>query len=414
MSESNTPRRIIPILLQGRVAVAAGNGLEFRHALPLSLYVHIPWCVQKCPYCDFNSHEARGGIPEAEYIAALIADLESALPLVWGRKVSSIFFGGGTPSLLSGEALDQLLTAIRMRLPLLPEAEITLEANPGTVEADKFAAFRAAGINRLSLGIQSFNPAHLKALGRIHDGDEARRAIEIAAAHFDNFNLDLMYGLPGQTLGEALHDVETALAFAPTHLSCYQLTLEPNTAFAARPPELPESDICADMQEAIEARLAAAGFTHYETSAFAQPGRQCRHNLNYWTFGDYLGIGAGAHGKLTLHDGKHWEVRRQMRWKQPKQYLAQIAQATPVQEEFSVEAGDLPFEFMMNALRLNEGFEPDLFAMRTSLPLIAIESELRRAEQQGLIERQLQRIAPTLQGQRFLNRLLELFMSERD
>ena len=414
MSESNTPRRIIPILLQGRVAVAAGNGLEFRHALPLSLYVHIPWCVQKCPYCDFNSHEARGGIPEAEYIAALIADLESALPLVWGRKVSSIFFGGGTPSLLSGEALDQLLTAIRMRLPLLPEAEITLEANPGTVEADKFAAFRAAGINRLSLGIQSFNPAHLKALGRIHDGDEARRAIEIAAAHFDNFNLDLMYGLPGQTLGEALHDVETALAFAPTHLSCYQLTLEPNTAFAARPPELPESDICADMQEAIEARLAAAGFTHYETSAFAQPGRQCRHNLNYWTFGDYLGIGAGAHGKLTLHDGKHWEVRRQMRWKQPKQYLAQIAQATPVQEEFSVEAGDLPFEFMMNALRLNEGFEPDLFAMRTSLPLIAIESELRRAEQQGLIERQLQRIAPTLQGQRFLNRLLELFMSAHD
>ena len=414
MSESNTPRRIIPILLQGRVAVAAGNGLEFRHALPLSLYVHIPWCVQKCPYCDFNSHEARGGIPETEYIAALIADLESALPLVWGRKVSSIFFGGGTPSLLSGEALDQLLTAIRMRLPLLPEAEITLEANPGTVEADKFAAFRAAGINRLSLGIQSFNPAHLKALGRIHDGDEARRAIEIAAAHFDNFNLDLMYGLPGQTLGEALHDVETALAFAPTHLSCYQLTLEPNTAFAARPPELPESDICADMQEAIEARLAAAGFTHYETSAFAQPGRQCRHNLNYWTFGDYLGIGAGAHGKLTLHDGKHWEVRRQMRWKQPKQYLAQIAQATPVQEEFSVEAGDLPFEFMMNALRLNEGFEPDLFAMRTSLPLIAIESELRRAEQQGLIERQLQRIAPTLQGQRFLNRLLELFMSAQD
>ena len=412
MSESNTPRRIIPILLQGRVAVAAGNGLEFRHALPLSLYVHIPWCVQKCPYCDFNSHEARGGIPEAEYIAALIADLESALPLVWGRKVSSIFFGGGTPSLLSGEALDQLLTAIRMRLPLLPEAEITLEANPGTVEADKFAAFRAAGINRLSLGIQSFNPAHLKALGRIHDGDEARRAIEIAAAHFDNFNLDLMYGLPGQTLGEALHDVETALAFAPTHLSCYQLTLEPNTAFAARPPELPESDVCADMQEAIEARLAAAGFTHYETSAFAQPGRQCRHNLNYWTFGDYLGIGAGAHGKLTLHDGKHWEVRRQMRWKQPKQYLAQIAQATPVQEEFAVEAGDLPFEFMMNALRLTQGFDPALYAERTAQPLIDIEAQLRAAEADGLLERTPGRIAPTLRGQRYLNRLLQSFLAE--
>ena len=414
MSDSNTPRpaRIIPIVPHGRAATVSGE-LEFRQALPLALYVHIPWCVQKCPYCDFNSHEARGGIPEAEYVAALIADLESALPLVWGRKVSSVFFGGGTPSLLSGEGLDQLLTASRTRLPLLPDAEVTLEANPGTVEAAKFAAFRAAGVNRLSLGIQSFNPAHLKALGRIHDGDEARRAIEIAAAHFDNFNLDLMYGLPGQTLDEALHDVDTALAFSPTHLSCYQLTLEPNTAFAARPPELPESDVCADMQEAIEARLAAAGFTHYETSAFAHPGRQCRHNLNYWTFGDYLGIGAGAHGKLTLHDGQRWEVRRQMRWKQPKQYLAQIAKAAPVQEEFAVEAGDLPFEFMMNALRLNQGFEPDLFAMRTSLPLITIENELRRAEQQGLIERQPQRIAPTLHGQRFLNRLIERFMSER-
>ena len=410
MSESNTPRRIIPILLQGRVAVAAGNGLEFRHALPLSLYVHIPWCVQKCPYCDFNSHEARGGIPEAEYIAALIADLESALPLVWGRKVSSIFFGGGTPSLLSGEALDQLLTAIRMRLPLLPEAEITLEANPGTVEADKFAAFRAAGINRLSLGIQSFNPAHLKALGRIHDGDEARRAIEIAAAHFDNFNLDLMYGLPGQTLCEALHDVETALAFAPTHLSCYQLTLEPNTAFAARPPELPESDVCADMQEAIEARLAASGFTHYETSAFAQPGRQCRHNLNYWTFGDYLGIGAGAHGKLTLHDGQQWEVRRQMRWKQPKQYLAQIAKAAPVQEEFAVEAGDLPFEFMMNALRLNQGFAPSLYEQRTGLALSEIVPVLRQAARQGLLDYNAECIVPSKTGQRFLNRLLQLFL----
>ena len=414
MSNSSRSARVIPIVPHSRAAAQHIGQLEFRHALPLSLYVHVPWCVQKCPYCDFNSHEARGGVPEAEYIAALIADLESALPLVWGRKVSSIFFGGGTPSLLSGEALDQLLTAIRMRLPLLPEAEITLEANPGTVEAARFAAFRAAGVNRLSLGIQSFNPAHLKALGRIHDGDEARCAIEIAAAHFDNFNLDLMYGLPGQTLDEALHDVETALAFSPTHLSCYQLTLEPNTAFAARPPELPESDVCADMQEAIEARLAAAGFTHYETSAFARPGRQCQHNINYWTFGDYLGIGAGAHGKLTLHDGKQWEVRRQMRWKQPKQYLAQIAKAAPVQEEFSVEAVDLPFEFMMNALRLNEGFEPGLFEMRTSLPLITIDSELRRAEQQGLIEQLPSRVAPTRQGQRFLNRLLEIFIAEHD
>ena len=416
MNERSSSRkpRIIPIVPHGKTAVASGSGLEFRHALPLALYVHIPWCVQKCPYCDFNSHEARGEIPEADYISALIADLESSLPLIWGRTVSSIFFGGGTPSLLSGAGLDRLLTAIRTLLPLLPDAEVTLEANPGTVESAKFAAFRAAGINRLSLGIQSFNPAHLKALGRIHDGEDARRAIEIATAHFDNFNLDLMYGLPGQTLEEALSDVETALALAPTHLSCYQLTLEPNTAFAAAPPVLPDPDRCADMQEAIEDRLAAASFAHYETSAFAQRGRQCRHNLNYWTFGDYLGIGAGAHGKLTLYDGKRWEVRRQMRWKQPKQYLAQIAQSKPIQEEFSVEMADLPFEFMMNALRLNQGFEPELFEMRTSLPLFAIENELRQAETQGLIERQPQRIAPTRQGQRFLNRLLETFIAERD
>ena len=400
--------RIIPIIPQGQAARLAGGQLEFRHPLPLSLYVHIPWCVQKCPYCDFNSHQAQGSIPEDEYVSALIADLESALPLVWGRKVSSIFFGGGTPSLLSGPALDRLLTAIRTLLPVLPDAEVTLEGNPGTVEAGKFAAFRDAGINRLSLGIQSFNPTHLRALGRIHDGNEARRAIEIAAAHFDNFNLDLMYGLPGQSLEQALSDVETALSFAPPHLSCYQLTLEPNTAFAAAPPVLPDPDRCADMQDAIEARLAVAGFIHYETSAFAQPGRQCRHNLNYWTFGDYLGIGAGAHGKLTLHD----RVLRQMRWKQPKQYLANAAEAMPVQDEFSVEPADLPFEFMMNALRLNQGFDAQLFEMRTSLPLFGIERTLCQAEQDGLIERHAGHIAPTERGRHYLNRLLERFMAE--
>jgi oxygen-independent coproporphyrinogen-3 oxidase len=279
------------------------------------------------------------------------------------------------------------------------------------VEAGKFAAFRAAGVNRLSLGIQSFDPEHLKALGRIHDGDEARRAIAIAADHFENFNLDLMYGLPGQTIGQALADVEQALTFAPTHLSCYQLTVEPNTAFAAAPPTLPDPDRCADMQEAIEARLAAAGFTHYETSAFARPGRQCRHNLNYWTFGDYLGIGAGAHGKLTLHDGRIWEVRRQMRWKQPKQYLAKAAAGNPLQDAFAVPASDLPFEFMMNALRLNEGFDASLFEARTAQPLITIESPLRQAEQEGLIVRDAERIAPTRRGQRFLNRLLEMFLA---
>ena len=401
--------RVIPIVPAGQPSsLQPSNTGKFQAPPPLALYVHIPWCVRKCPYCDFNSHEARGTIPEAEYLAALEADIEQALPQVWGRRIGSVFFGGGTPSLLSAEGLDRLLTTIRTLLPLQPDAEITLEANPGTAEAGKFAAFRAAGVNRLSLGIQSFADPHLKALGRIHDGHEARRAIELAALHFDNFNLDLMYGLPGQSLAEALADVESALGYAPTHLSCYQLTLEPNTAFAAAPPELPEADRCADMQEAIEAHLAAAGFTHYETSAFTRPGFQCRHNLNYWQFGDYLGIGAGAHGKLTAHDG----IRRQMRWKQPKQYLAQVTAGKPLQEESVVAAADLPFEFMMNALRLIQGFDPALYAERTAQPLLGIEAQLRAAEADGLLERRPGRIAPTLRGQRYLNRLLQGFLAE--
>lgn len=397
--------RVIPIAQAGSKRLS--GTLEFRSQPPLSLYIHIPWCVQKCPYCDFNSHEARDSIPEDDYIAALIADLESALPLIWGRRVSTIFIGGGTPSLLSGQAVDTLLTAIRSRVVLLPDAEITLEANPGTAETERFAAYREAGVNRLSLGIQSFNPRHLKALGRIHDEIEAKAAIELAARHFERFNLDLMYGLPEQTLTEAMADLETAISFAPRHLSCYQLTLEPNTRFAAEPPPLPESDLSADMQEAIEARLAAVGYQHYETSAFALPGYQCQHNLNYWSFGDYLGIGAGAHGKLTMHD----RVLRQMRWKQPAQYLKQVAAGLPVHEEHSVPADELPFEFMMNALRLNGGFDPALFESRTTLPLISIESELRQAETDGLIERSPQRIAPTQQGQRFLNELLRRFLA---
>ena len=396
--------RVIPIAPAG--SRRASGKLEFRSQPPLSLYVHVPWCVQKCPYCDFNSHEARGEIPEADYIAALVADLESSLPLIWGRRVTTIFIGGGTPSLLSGEAVEALLTAIRTRVTLLPDAEITLEANPGTAEAGRFAAYRAAGVNRLSLGIQSFNPQHLRALGRIHDADEARRAIELAARHFERFNLDLMYGLPQQTLAEAMADVDAALAWRPPHLSCYQLTLEPNTRFAAAPPPLPESDLCADMQEAIEARLAAAGFEHYETSAFARPGDRCQHNLNYWHFGDYLGIGAGAHGKLTMHD----RVLRQMRWKQPAQYLKQAAAGQPVHEEADVAVDELPFEFMMNALRLIDGFDPALFEARTTVPLFALERELRQAEADGLLERTPQRIAPTLRGQRYLNELLRRFL----
>ena len=320
----------------------------------------------------------------------------------------SVFFGGGTPSLLSPAAIDELIAAFRALAMLSPEAEITLEANPGTVEAEKFAGFRAAGVNRLSLGIQSFNDEHLKALGRIHGAAEARRAAQLAGEHFDSFNLDLMYGLPGQTHEQALTDIETALTFSPPHLSCYQLTLEANTRFAAFPPELPESDTCADMQDAIEARLAAAGYANYETSAFAQAGKQCRHNLNYWHFGDYLGIGAGAHSKLTLHD----RVLRQMRWKHPNAYLENVRAGSPVHEENEVPASQLPFEFLMNALRLADGFHPALFEARTAQPLATILPRVRAAVAEDLLEVSAERIAPTLKGRRFLNVLLERFLDD--
>jgi oxygen-independent coproporphyrinogen-3 oxidase len=393
-------RRVVPIRPEGK----------FR-APPLSLYLHIPWCARKCPYCDFNSHPLRGSLPEADYVAALIADLESALPLVRGRRIVSVFIGGGTPSLLSAAGIDTLLAAVRARLPLAGDAEITLEANPGAIEAGKFAAFRDAGVNRLSLGIQSFDPKHLEALGRIHDAGEALSAAALAAHHFDNFNLDLMYGLPGQTVEQALADVERSLTFAPRHLSCYQLAVEANTAFAASPPVLPDSDRCADMQEAIEAALGEAGFLHYETSAFARPGAFCRHNLNYWTFGDYLGIGAGAHGKLTLCVDDTWEVRRQARWRHPAQYLAKTMEGNSLQEEFPVSPDELPFEFMMNALRLTEGFDAALFEERTARPLSAVETILCQAEKDGLIVREAGKITPSLRGQRFLNRLLERFLA---
>ena len=398
--------RTIPIFAQKKASTA--SALEFRVSPPLALYVHVPWCVQKCPYCDFNSHEAPDTIPEAEYVAALIADLQSALPLIWGRPVVSVFFGGGTPSLLSPGAIDELIAAFRALAMLSPEAEITLEANPGTVEAENFAGFRAAGVNRLSLGIQSFDDAHLKALGRIHDAAEAGRAARLASEHFERFNLDLMYGLPGQTLAQALADIDTALDFAPGHLSCYQLTLEPNTRFAAFPPELPEGDLCADMQDAIEARLASAGYINYETSAFARAGQQCRHNLNYWHFGDYLGIGAGAHSKLTLHD----RVLRQMRWKQPAAYLDQTRAGNPIQIANEVSKEQLPFEFLMNALRLHEGFPPALFESRTAQPLSAILPQLKAAEADGLLTIEPERIAPTPRGRRFLNVLLERFLDD--
>ena len=374
---------------------------------PLSLYVHYPWCVRKCPYCDFNSHEARQQTPDQAYADALIADLEGALPLVWGKRVQSIFFGGGTPSLMDPDVLSDLLARTRMLLPLAANVEITLEANPGTVEAGRFAAFREAGVNRLSLGIQSFNEPHLKALGRIHDAAEAHRAVELALATVGNVNLDLMYALPQQTMEQALQDIRTAIGYAPTHLSAYHLTLEPNTAFHHAPPPLPDDDTSAAMQEAIEAELAASGYQHYETSAFAQHGKQCRHNRNYWEFGDYLGIGAGAHSKLTLPD----RIMRQARTKHPAAYLKGITDGTHIESERTLTQEDLGFEFMMNALRLTGGFEPDLFEARTGLPLSIIQPALDEAMSKGLLAQHPDKIAPTLQGQRFLNELLQLFLT---
>ena len=373
---------------------------------PLSLYVHFPWCVKKCPYCDFNSHEVTGGFPEDDYLAALRADLEAALPLIWGRKSYTVFVGGGTPSLMSAAGLDRLMSDIRTLLPLDINAEITMEANPGTFEAEKFKSYRASGINRLSIGVQSFNSRHLQALGRIHDGDEARRAVDIAHANFDNFNLDLMYALPSQTLAEAHQDVVTAIAMAPPHLSLYHLTLEPNTYFAKYPPAIPDDDASAEMQDMIGERTTAAGYRHYEVSAYAQAGRQARHNLNYWQFGDYLGIGAGAHSKLSFPH----RVLRQMRYKQPKAYLDAVRIGNPVQEEAEIGRGELGFEFMLNTLRLNNGFEVNLFAERTGLALNTIEATLNAAEAKGLLYRDHQIIKPTELGKRFLNDLQQMFL----
>lgn len=375
---------------------------------PLSLYVHIPWCVRKCPYCDFNSHQAEGGVPEKSYTEALLRDLELALPQIWGRKIGSIFFGGGTPSILSGEVLDNILCGIRALVPLEVGAEISLEANPGTVDARRFSEFRAAGVNRLSLGIQSFNPCHLKALGRIHDEREARQAVELARTYFDNINLDLMYALPGQSIEGALSDIRAALEYQPQHLSAYHLTIEPNTWFYHHPPDVPDDDLSATMQVEIEGLLAAHGYQHYETSAFAIAQRQCRHNLNYWLFGDYLGIGAGAHSKLTLPGG----IVRQARQRQPQAYLDAVSQGQPIQSEHEVLAGDLGFEFMMNALRLTEGFSLGLLAQRTGVSVADMQDQLGVAVQRGLLEIEGQRARPTLLGQRFLNDLLQLFLND--
>jgi oxygen-independent coproporphyrinogen-3 oxidase len=377
--------------------------VSFAALPPLALYVHLPWCVKKCPYCDFNSHERQGELPFDAYVSALVRDLEAMLPSVWGRRLQSVFIGGGTPSLFPAQSIDALLAAVRARLPLEPDAEITLEANPGASEAARFRGYRDAGVNRLSLGVQSFDDAMLKKLGRIHSAGEARRAVDLALETFGNVNLDLMYGLPGQTLAMARADIDAGVRMQTPHLSAYQLTLEPNTVFYSHPPALPGDDASADMQQLIEDALGAAGFDHYETSAFARPGRRCRHNLNYWTFGDYMGIGAGAHGKLSFAD----RVTRHERIKQPREYLAASGEV-PQRE---IAPRELPFEFMLNAGRLVEGFALDLFAARAGLPALALEPGLKLAEEKELVRREARMVRPTERGRRFLNDLVALFLA---
>lgn len=436
------PERVTPIAavtpaetITERLARYMRPGTLALSALPpLSLYVHLPWCLKKCPYCDFNSHELTpktpaasapqggasalgrpgagrtpdaGNLPEARYLDALRADLEAALPFVWGRRVVSVFLGGGTPSLFSPDAIGTLIADVRARLPLEPGAEITLEANPGTFERERFRAFRAAGVTRLSIGVQSFDDAKLRSLGRVHDGAQARAAVEEAAAAFETFNLDLMYALPGQTLAELRTELDTALAFAPPHLSIYHLTIEPNTLFATRPPAgLPDDDLAAGMLDLIADRTADAGLERYEVSAFARPGHRCVHNLNYWQFGDYLGVGAGAHGKLSFPH----RIVRQVRWREPAAYMEHALAGNAVSNDEEVARSALPFEFMLNALRLREGFELVRYVERTGMPLSSIEPALAEAQRRGLIERDASAVRPTPRGFDFLSDLQALFL----
>ena len=374
---------------------------------PLSLYVHLPWCVRKCPYCDFNSHVPHSELPESRYIDVLLRDLQWEAQHIGDRSIDTIFLGGGTPSLFSPESIARLLAGVRERVALAPKAEITLEANPGTVDVERFRGFHDAGVNRLSIGIQSFDDDKLKALGRIHGRAEALRAAEAArSAGFANLNLDLMFGLPGQTLEQALCDVRTAITQQPTHLSVYQLTIEPNTLFHAKPPVLPDDDAVWDMQQAIQAELAAASFKQYEVSAYVQPGFECRHNLNYWQFGDYLGIGAGAHGKLT----RAGSMTRTWKLKRPESYLEKAGSTAAIGGTQTLAPDDAAFEFMLNALRLTEGFPVALFTERTGLSLSTIEPALREAEVNGFVVRDTGHLLPTPTGRRLLNDLLLLFL----
>jgi len=374
---------------------------NFNSLPPLALYIHFPWCVQKCPYCDFNSHELKSSLDEKTYINALINDLEQELPSFWGRSISSIFMGGGTPSLFSPESIDQLLSALRARLTFAPDIEITMEANPGTIELEKFKEFSSAGINRLSIGIQSFNDDKLKSLGRIHGRKEAIRAAELAHdAGFNSFNLDLMYGLPNQSLKQAVDDIETAIALEPKHLSHYQLTIEPNTYFYHKPPTVPDDDNLWEMQEACQTSIAKHGYSQYEISAYAKEGYQCQHNLNYWQFGDYIGIGAGAHGKLT--NAPEQKIHRSWKVKQPQDYLEKAVNEKRIAGEKVLTRDDASFEFMMNALRLNNGFETEIFQQHVGLPISVVENALKQAEEKGWISWELKRIKPTDTGRQYL------------
>jgi putative oxygen-independent coproporphyrinogen III oxidase len=375
---------------------------------PLSLYVHLPWCLKKCPYCDFNSHEMSSGeVPEQRYLDAVIADLDAALPLIWGRVIHSVFIGGGTPSLFSPQAIDRLLGEVRARLRLEPACEITLEANPGTFEKNRFRAFRSAGVTRLSVGVQSFNDAHLKALGRVHDSTQALAAVEEAASAFSTFNLDIMYALPGQTLDEMEQDMVQALALMPPHISIYHLTIEPNTLFAKFPPRIPDEDTAYGMLDRITEMTGAAGMERYEVSAYAKPGHRCWHNTNYWQFGDYLGLGAGAHSKLSFPH----RIVRQVRYRDPKLYMENALAGHALAQDDEVARADLPFEFMLNALRLKDGFTLTQFCERTGLALSAVEQPLQEAERKGLIERDLARVRPTERGFDFLSDLQALFLA---
>jgi oxygen-independent coproporphyrinogen-3 oxidase len=422
--------KVIPVVLKAEQASVAKSPKDITHYMrsgllqlaalpPLSLYIHLPWCLKKCPYCDFNSHEAPSPVSsggamagalsvelEQRYIAAVVADLDASLPLIWGRPVHSIFIGGGTPSLFSPASIDRLLGDIRARVKLDPDCEITLEANPGTFEKDRFKAFRAAGVTRLSVGVQSFNDAHLKALGRVHDSAQAFAAVEEAAQSFDTFNLDLMYALPGQTIADLECDVQTALSLAPPHISIYHLTIEPNTYFAKFPPVIPEEDTAYAMLDKFTELLGSAGLERYEVSAYAKSGHRCWHNLNYWQFGDYLGLGAGAHSKLSFAH----RVVRQVRYREPKLYMQNALLGNAVAQDDDIKHKELAFEFMLNALRLKEGFDPVIFFERTGLALSALQPGLQQAIEKNLLIQTPKSIKPTERGFDFLSDLQELFL----